>query len=90
MDILAKLDELHAAGDMHGFSLWPSRGGWQASVAITAPNSFRIRHGTTPSAAAAALFDDDPVDEILPEAPLVAARDVFEPDLPAPDDSVFD
>lgn len=89
--LLKRLNELHAAGNMHGFSIWPSQRGFQASIAMSAPNSFRIRHGDTPSDAVNALFDmTDPDDEILPEQPLLAAREVFEPELPEPEDSVFD
>lgn len=90
MDILAKLDELHAAGKMHGFSIWPSRGEYQANIAVSAANSFRIRHGATPTEAVAALFDGDPALELLPEPAMVQARDVFEPELPEPEDSIFD
>jgi hypothetical protein len=90
MDILAKLDELHRAGKMHGFSIWPTRGGYQASLAVAA-NSFRIRVGETPSDAVAQVLEDGPL-ELLPEREpeILTPRLVDEPDLPEIEEGIFD
>lgn len=90
MDILAKLDELHAAGEMHGFSLWPAgRDGYQANLAVGVANSWRIRFGKTPTDAVSQLFDGSPGLEVGDDE-MTVARDVFEPELPELEDSVFD
>lgn len=89
MDILAKLDELDRAGKMHGFSIWPTRGGYQASLAVQ-PNSFRIRVAETPSAAVEeVLLGDGPL-ELLPEPEILTPRMVDEPELPPIETGIFD
>lgn len=90
-DLIKRLDALHAAGKMHGFSVWPSQGGYQASLGM-ATNSFRIRHAATPGAAIAELLQGDGPLELLPDnqPDLFAPPDVDEPELPPLDESVFD
>lgn len=84
--LIKRLDALHAAGKMHGFSLWPSQGGYQASLAVT-HNSFRIRVADTPGEAIAEVLDGrGPLEER--SEPVRAARDVFEPEPPA-EESIF-
>ncbi|HEV2155447.1 hypothetical protein [Bradyrhizobium sp.] len=86
-DLIARLNGLHFAGKMHGFSLWPSQGGYQANLAVGS-NSWRIRNGATPGEAIAELLSDTPGLEVS-DAEMVSAREVFEPELPDPEDSVF-
>lgn len=45
------------AAAFYSLSLVRDVDGWQASLAVERGNSFRIRHGATPSAAVEALFD---------------------------------
>ncbi|WP_439392591.1 hypothetical protein ACRQ5Q_24525 [Bradyrhizobium sp. PMVTL-01] len=85
-DLIKRLDELHAAGKMHGFSLWPSAGGYQANLAVS-HNGWRIRNGATPGEAIAELLSDTPELEVR-DAEMVAAREVFEPE-PPEDDNIF-
>ncbi|MDI1263901.1 MAG: hypothetical protein PS018_11650 [bacterium] len=88
MDILAKLDELAAAGDLKGFTIWPTRGGYQANLSLQ-QNSWRVRIEATPGAAVVALFDGGPLELTDGQGDMLAERE-FEPELPAPDESVFD
>lgn len=83
--LIKRLDALHAAGKMHGFSLWPSAGGYQANLAMS-PNSWRIRDGATPAEAIAEVLGDAPELEVS-GAEMVSAREVFEPEMP--DDNIF-
>lgn len=90
MDILQKLDELHAAGEMHGFSIWPTSDGYQASLAVST-NSFRIRVGETPGDAVEQLMSGDgPLELPHSEPEMLVARDVFEPPLEEIEAGIFD
>ncbi|WP_035693653.1 hypothetical protein [Bradyrhizobium liaoningense] len=80
MDIITKLDELHRTGKMHGFSIWPTSGGYQASLAVQA-NSFRIRVGETPSDAVAQVLEDGPLELSDERVELLAPPAVDEPPL---------
>lgn len=89
MNILEKLDELHAAGKMQGFTIWPTRGGYQANLTETS-NAWRIRIAETPSAAVAALFEGGPLELTDEQAEMVTAREIFEPPLEEIDAGIFD
>jgi hypothetical protein len=85
-EMIAKLDALHAAGKFHGFSIWPTQGGYQVSLATTAKNNWRIRRGETPSEGIAMVLGMDWIDKdpgvFGDDAEMLAPPLVDEPPLP--------
>lgn len=76
-EMVAKLDELHAAGKFFGFSIWPTNDGLQVSLATTSKTNWRIRRSDTPSEGMALVLDMDFMDNGVSE-------DGREPELLAP------
>lgn len=64
MSMGEKLDKLGADGVLHGFTLWRTDHGYQASMQTGAKNSWRIQRGATPSEAIRKVLDMDYVDKI--------------------------
>lgn len=85
-DILAKLDALHEAGKFYGMSIWPTKDGYQVSLATTSKTNWRIRRSDTPSEGLALVlamdFMDNGVSEDGREPEMLAPPDVDEPPLP--------
>lgn len=82
-EMIAKLDAFHAAGKFHGLSIWPTKGGYQVSLATNAQNSWRVRRGETPSEGLAMVLEMDFMDDDLPREPaMLAPPAVDEPELP--------
>lgn len=78
-DLTRRLDELDAEGIMHGFSIWPCTGGYQANLFVTR-TAFRVRHGTTPSEAIDQLLNDkSPALELSHEPEILGPPAVDEP-----------
>lgn len=85
-DMLAKLDALHAAGNFHGLTIWPWKGGFQVSLSTTAANSWRIRFEKSPSEGLAAVLEVDELnnDGLPMPWPLNRTRVASEPAMLAP------
>lgn len=102
-DTIEKLDALHAAGLFHGLTIWPSKGGYQISLATTASNSWRTRSAATPGAGLVEILGVDDLDHdgmpmpwpcnrtrTASEPAMIAPPDVDEPELPDADAGIFD
>lgn len=65
-DALQKLDELAAAGKLHGFTLWRSHeaGDFQANLQTGRNAGWRVMRGASPSEAITAVLGMDFVDQI--------------------------
>lgn len=87
-EMIEKLDALHAAGKFFGLSVWPTKDGYQVSLATTAKNNWRVRRGETPSEGLALVLGMDFMDDdgrprssaqLLGEDEMLAPPDVDEP-----------
>ncbi len=84
-EMLAKLDALAADGTMHGLTFWPTKDGWQVSLATQSRNNWRVRREATPSESLAAVLGMDFMDaDVEPE--MLTPPDVDEPELPHEDE----
>lgn len=99
-ELLEKLDALHATGNFHGLTIWPSKGGYQVSLATTAANSWRIRFAKTPSEGVADVLGADNLDDdgaMMPwplnrkrEPEMLAPPEVDEPPIEELEAGIFD
>lgn len=98
--MIEKLDQLARDGRMHGFTIWPSHGGYQANLQSGVNAGWRVRRAETPGEAIALVLAMDYADEIderlAPREPYIGAPPaVDEPPFPDyetihADDGIFD
>jgi hypothetical protein len=88
-DLFARIDELHRRGKFHGFSIWPTKDGYQVSLATTAPGNWRVRRAELPSEGAELVLAMNYMDDgVKPEPQKIFSDEILAP--PAVDEPPYD